>query len=201
MAGKPTSETALTHPARGVGALDRVAERLAADAGVELGVADSPSDLIAAHRLRYRDASEHGRSTAEGDRDGLERDAYDTRALQICAWDGDDTLVGTLRLVLPMPGKRLPVEEAFELAVEPAGEVVDVGSPVVAQGLASERARQVADGLVAQAWFETRARGYLVMAAIASSRLTEHYRALGLDVEVIGRLGDRHALRLDPSIG
>ena len=171
-----------------------------AAAGVELGVADSPSDLIAAHRLRYRDASERGRSTAEGDRDGLERDAYDTRALQICAWDGD-TLVGTLRLVLPMPGKRLPVEEAFDLAVEPAGEVVDVGPAVMAPGLGSERARQVADGLVAQAWFETRARGYLVMAAIASSRLAERYRALGLDVEVIGRLGDRNALRLDPSIG
>ena len=59
----------------------------------------------------------------------------------------------------------------------------------------------MADGLVAQAWFETRARGYLVMAAIASSRLAERYRALGLDVEVIGRLGDRNALRLDPSIG
>ncbi len=186
MAGKPTSETTPSSPARGVGALDRVAERLAAEAGVELGVADSPSDLIAAHRLRHRVASE--------------RDAYDTRALQICAWDGD-TLVGTLRLVLPMPGKRLPVEEAFDLAVEPAGEVVDVGPAVVAPGLGSERARQVADGLVAQAWFETRARGYLVMAAIASSRLAERYRALGLDVEVIGRLGDRNALRLDPSIG
>ena len=109
--------------------------------------------------------------------------------------------MGTLRLVLPMPGKRLPVEEAFDLAVEPAGEVVDVGPAVVAPGLGSERARQVADGLVAQAWFETRARGYLVMAAIASSRLAERYRALGLDVEVIGRLGDRNALRLDPSIG
>ena len=109
--------------------------------------------------------------------------------------------MGTLRLVLPMPGKRLPVEEAFDLAVEPAGEVVDVGPAVVAPGLGSERARHVADGLVAQAWFETRARGYLVMAAIASSRLTERYRALGLDVEIIGRLGDRNALRLDPSIG
>ena len=87
-----------------------------------------------------------------------------------------------------LPGRTVPVEEL-------------VRASVVAPGLGSERARQVADGLVAQAWFETRARGYLVMAAIASSRLTERYRAIGLDVEVIGRLGDRNALRLDPSIG
>jgi len=172
----------------------------AAEAGVELGVADTPSDLIAAHRLRYRHASEHGRQSVEGDRDRLERDAYETRALQICAWDGDP-LVGTLRLVLPMPAKRLPVEEAFGLTVEPSGEVVDVGPPVLAAALAGDRARRLADGLLAQAWFETRPRGYLVMAASASSRLAERYRALGLDVEVIGRLGDRQALRLDPSIG
>jgi GNAT acetyltransferase-like protein len=200
VSAKPIREMSPSGPARGVGALDRVAERLAAEAGVELGVADSPSDLIAAHRLRYRDASAHGRATAEGDRDGLERDAFDVRALQVCAWDRD-TLVGTLRVVLPMPGKRLPVEEAFDLTVEPAGEVVDVGAPVVAPGLGAERAKQVTDGLLAQAWFETRARGYLVMSGVASSRLAERYRALGLDVEVLGRLGDRTALRIDPSIG
>ena len=40
------------------------------------------------------------------------------------------------------------------------------------------------------------------MAAIASSRLVERYRALGLDVEVLGRDGgDRNAVRVDPSIG
>ena len=60
----------------------------------------------------------------------------------------------------------------------------------------------MADGLLAQAWFETRARGYLVMAGIASSRLVERYRALGLGVEVLGRGGDgRPAVRVDPSIG
>jgi hypothetical protein len=200
VAGRPIRENPPSGPARGVGALDRVAERLAAEAGAELRVADSPAELIAAHRLRYRDASEQGRTTAEDDRDGLERDTYDTRSLQIGAWDGD-TLLGTLRLVLPMPGKPLPVEEAFGLTVEPAGEAVDLGAPVVARRLAGTWARQVADGLVAQAWFETRARGYLAMAAIASTRLVERYRALGLDVEVLGRLGDRAAVRIDPSIG
>jgi hypothetical protein len=184
---------------RGIAALDRLAEDLAGAVELRLGVADSPAELTAAHRLRYQHASEHGRATAQDDPDGLERDGYDSRALQICAWQ-DDAVVGTLRLVLPMPGKHLPVEEAFGVGVEPAGEVADIGPPLVASEL-GERARNVADALLAQAWFETRARGYLVMGGIASSRLVARYRALGLDVEVLGRAGDRHAFRLDPSIG
>ena len=188
-------------PARGIGALDRVAERLTAEAGVRLGVADSPAELIAVHRLRYRDAAEHGRATPEDERDGLERDAYDSRALQICAWDGD-VLVGTLRAVLPMPGKRLPTEAAFGLDVAPAGEVVDVGRPQMAAELAEVRAKQAAHGLLAQAWFEARARGYLVIAGMASDELIERYRALGVGVEVLQRGDDgRHAVRVDPSLG
>ena len=186
---------------RGIAGLDRLAERLTADAEVRLGVADSPAELIAAHRLRYRDAAAHGRTTAEGAHDGMERDTFDTRALQICAWEGE-SLVGTLRLVLPMPGKRLPLEESFALQVEPAGEVVELGTAVLVPDLAGERARRVADGLIAQAWFEARARGDLVMAGIASSRLLERYQALGLDVQVLRRgSDDRNAIRLDPSMG
>jgi hypothetical protein len=186
----------MTTSVRGIAGLDRLAEELATACALRLGVADSPAELIAAHRLRYRDASEHGTTTEADDRDGLARDAFDARSLQICAWDGD-TLVGTLRLALPMPGKRLPVEEEFDLSVAPEGEVVDVGPAVVTGG----RAQLIADGLLAQAWFEARARGYLVMAGVASSRLVGHYRALGLAVEELGRAeADRNAVRLDPSL-
>ena len=191
----------MTTRIRGIAGLDRLAEELADAAGLRLAVADSPAELIAAHRLRYRDASRQGTATAEGDADGLERDAYDSRALQICAWDGE-VLVGTLRLVLPMPGKRLPAEEAFSVDVEPVGEVVDVGPPVIATELGGERAQRAADGLLAQAWFEARARDYLVLAGIASPGLVSRYRALGLDVEILGRDGDdRNAIRVAPSMG
>jgi hypothetical protein len=191
----------MTTRIRGIGALDRLAEELARAAAMRLGVADSPAELIAAHRLRYRHASEHGTVTAADDAEGMQNDAYDLRALQICAWDGE-VLMGTLRLVLPMPGKLLPAEGAFSVTVEPSGEVVDVGSPVIAAELAGERAQRVADGLLAQAWFETRARGYLVMAGLASSRQVGRYRALGIDVQILGRDGgDRSAIRVDPSVG
>ncbi len=172
----------MTAPVRGIAGLDRLADELAAACPPRLGIADSPADLLAAHRLRSRDGV----------------DVFDARSLQVCAWDGD-TLVGTLRLALPMPGKRLPVEEEFDLTVASEGEVVDVGPPLVAAD--GEQAQRIADGLLAQAWFETRARGYLVMAGVASSRLVGHYRALGLAVEELGRAeADRNAVRLDPSL-
>jgi hypothetical protein len=185
-------------PVRGIAALDRLAEQLAGDAQVRLGVAATPAELIAVHRMRYRDASARGQASAEGARDGLESDQFDTRALQICAWDGE-RLVGTLRLVLPMLGKRLPIEDAFGLTVEPAGEAVDVGQPLVALELGEQRGRRAAHGLLAQAWFETRARGYLVMAGTASSVLIARYEALGLKLEILASArDDRHAVRLAP---
>jgi hypothetical protein len=190
----------MTTPVRGIAALDRLAEELSASAGVRIAVADSAAELIAAHRLRYRDASAHGTATAEGDRDGMERDAFDSRALQICGWDGE-VLVASLRLVLPMPGKRLPLEQAFGITVEPAGEAVEVGEPMVTSDWGGMRRQRAEDGMLAQAWFETRARGYLVMAAAGSPRLIAHYRRLGLEAEQIARAGNRVAVRLDPSVG
>jgi len=200
VAGEPTRRTPSSRTGRGIAALDRLAERLVIEAGVGLRVADSPAELIAAHRLRYRDASAHGRASVEGARDGLERDTFDTRALQVCAWDGE-RLVGTLRVVLPMPGKPLPLEEAFALKVAPHDEVVEVGRPVMEPELGGERALRVADGLLAQAWFESRRRGHVVMAGVASSRLIERYRGYGLEVEVLRRgSDDRNAVRLDPTM-
>ena len=110
--------------------------------------------------------------------------------------------MGTLRLVLPMVGKPLPTEQAFGLTVQPAGEVVDVGRALIAPELGGEAARRAADGLLAQAWFETRARGYRVMAGIATQSLVARYRSLGLEVELLARREDAlYAVRLDPSLG
>ena len=201
MLHEDTRRTLSSSPARGVGALDRVAERLANEAGVQLSVAEAPAELIGVHRLRYREAAEQGRTTAQDDRDGLERDIFDARALQLCAWDRE-TLVGTLRLVLPMVGKPLPTEQAFGLTVQPAGEVVDVGRALIAPELGGEAARRAADGLLAQAWFETRARGYRVMAGIATQSHVSRYRSLGLEVELLARREDAlYAVRLDPTLG
>jgi hypothetical protein len=192
-------------PIRGIAAIDRLAERLADEARVRLGVADSPAELIAAHRLRFRHASQRGRARREDHPDGLERDDFDTRALQICAWDGD-VLVGTVRLVLPIPDRPLPTEQAFGITIEPRGEVVDVGHPVVAAGLSGDAASRGWAGLFAQVWFETRARGYTAMAGAASARAAERYRGLGIELEPLGPARaywgeESRPMRLDPLVG
>jgi len=190
-----------TRPVRGIAALDRLAERLIAATELRLAVADSPAELIAVHRLRYRDVAERGAQSADH-ADGLERDAYDARALQICAWDGD-VLAGTVRLVLPVPGKRLPTEEAFDLTVEPDGEVVDLGRVLVAPRLGAEAGQRAWGALFAQAWFETRARGYAGMASAESALRIERFRALGIVFDILGPArpeGDLHPVRLVAAI-
>ena len=190
-----------TRPVRGIAALDRLAERLIAATELRLAVADSPAELIAVHRLRYRDVAERGAQSADH-ADGLERDAYDARALQICAWDGD-VLAGTVRLVLPVPGKRLPTEEAFDLTVEPDGEIVDLGRVLVSPRLGAEAGQRAWGALFAQAWFETRARGYAGMASAESALRIERFRALGIVFDILGPArpeGDLHPVRLVAAI-
>jgi len=191
-----------TRPVRGIAALDRLAELLTGATELRLAVADSPAELIAVHRLRYRDVSERGVARPAEHRDGLERDAYDSRALQICAWEGD-VLMGTVRLVLPVPGKRLPTEEAFDLTVEPAGEIVDVGRVLTSPRLGADAAQRAWGGLFAQAWFETRARGYTGMTSTASARRIERFRALGVVFDILGPArpeGELHPVRLVAAI-
>ena len=185
-------------PVRGIAALDRLAERLTGATELRLAVADSPAELIAVHRLRYRDVTERGLAQPAEHADGLERDAYDSRALQICAWDGD-VLAGTVRLVLPVPGRRLPTEEAFDLTVEPAGEVVDLGRVLVSPRLGADAAQRAWGALFAQAWFETRARGYSGMTSAASAQRIERFGALGVGFDILGPArpeGDLYPVRL-----
>jgi hypothetical protein len=183
--------------APGIVALDALAGQLLLRAGVRIGVAHTIVELGAVHRLRHRDAS-----TAP---EALEPDPYDDHALQLAAWRGS-ALAATMRLVLPVPGRRLPTEAAFDLDIEPRGEVVDVGDLIVGPAAQGDSAHRVWGGLFALAWQEARARGYTVMAGIASQQLVERYRALGVHVEVLGPPrtdagAETYPIRLDPTAG
>jgi hypothetical protein len=135
--------------------------------------------------------------------DGREVDGYDDRSVQIAAWE-EETLVGTGRVVLPAPGSRLPVEDAFDLEVEPRGRVVEIGRVLIAEGRRGDPAHAAWGALFARAWVEVRARGFVIMAGSASAGLVARYRALGLPFEILGPAQDywgeeRHPVRLDPS--
>ena len=182
-----------THVDPGVAGLDALAGHLLLRAGARIGVAHTLSELQAVHRLRARYLP-----------DALERDAYDDRALQLGAWRGNE-LVGTIRLVLPVPGRPLPTEEMFQIEIEPRGEVVDVRRLLIAPALRGDPDHRVWGGLVALAWQEARARGYSVLAGVVSDAELARCRALGLHTEMLGParecLGEaRRPVRFDPAV-
>jgi N-acyl-L-homoserine lactone synthetase len=187
----------------GIAALDALAGQLLLRAGVRIGVAHTIAELEAVHRLRHRDVSADGWPGSASPTDALEPDPYDDHALQLAAWRGT-TLAASMRLVLPMLGRRLPSEEAFDLDIEPRGEVVDLGRLLVGPASRGDPAHRAWGGLFALAWQESRARSYAVIAGIASTPLVERYRSLGVHVEILGPSrtdagAELYPVRLDPA--
>lgn len=194
---------ATTPGATGVAALDRLSEHLlGAATAVRVAVATTDAEREATYRLRYEQVVADGWARAEQLEPGSERDAYDADALHLGAWHGD-ALAGTLRLVLPAPGRRLPVEDAFELDIAPSGRVVEAGRLVVAPAYRGDPAHRIWGALFARAWLTLRSHGFTVLAGAASPRMIQRLRALGLPFESLAPARphwgeDRHPVRLDP---
>jgi len=190
----------------GVPALDRLAGRLVdATSALRVAVATTPAERDAAFRLRYEQVVSQGWRSRNDLPAGVEHDAYDAEALHVGAWD-DHALVGTIRLVLPAAGRRLPVEADFDLDIAPVGATVEVGRLVVAPAYRGDPAHRAWGALLGRAWLLTRARGFAVLAGAASARMVEQMRALGLPFEVLGAARqhwgqERHPVRLDPAHG
>jgi len=153
-------------------------------APVHFAIAKSEAEKQAAYRLRYQAVIEHGWEQPQDLPDGLERDAYDERAIQIVAWEGE-TPAATCRILLPQAGLRLPTEEAFDLHIEPRGRVVDSGRFVVARSYSSMEHRLLA-ALMARAWLEVRSHGYYrVCAAFASKAMLRVYAQMGFHYRIL----------------
>jgi predicted GNAT family N-acyltransferase len=149
---------------------------------VQFRAAASPGELEAILRLRYRTVIDHGWARPEQFPDGLERDAFDDRALHIGGW-ADDALAACARLVFPEQGLRLPTEDAFDLVI-PHG-AVDVGRGVVASAC-RDSSHRVLTGLLARCWRELRSRGFSQMCGDAAPWLLDVYRDMGFEVEPLG---------------
>lgn len=162
--------------------IDIVAARgLALAAPIRFGVAESPEGREATYRLRYEVSIKQGYARSEDLAAGVEYDSYDDRALHVAGWDGDK-LATTARLVFPEPGSSLPTEAAFDLEIEPCGQVVDMGRVIVAHEFSEARHRILA-GLFAYCWTLVRARGFVcVCAAFATSASVRLYRNMGFQI-------------------
>jgi hypothetical protein len=160
---------------RDTAALDALAARLAGATPLRVAAATGPEvDIVKSLRDQHVVEAGWGDGDDPGDREAA-----------IAAWDGE-ALVGTIRLVLRGPGLRLPVEEAFDLDIEPRGNVVEIGRLLIPADRRGDPAHVTWGALFAHAWFEVRARGPGVLAGAATAGLIARYHALGLPFEVLG---------------
>ena len=167
-----------------VAMIDVVAARgLALAAPIRFGVAQSSEEREATLRLRYEVSIERGYARPEDLPDGLERDAYDDCSVHVMGWHGNQ-LATTARLVFPQPGLRLPTEVAFDLDIEPRGQVVDMGRVIVARDVErSAGQHRILAALFAYCWTQVRARGLVyVCAAFATSASIRLYRYMGFQI-------------------
>jgi N-acyl-L-homoserine lactone synthetase len=147
-------------------------------------LAQSDADQQAVYRLRYQVVIERGWAQPEDLPDGIERDAYDERAIHIVGRDGN-ILAATSRLVLPDPRNLLPTEEAFDIRVEPQGQVADMGRQIVARDYSNVR-HIVFAALLAKTWLEMRNHGFTLVCGDFSPAVTRLYRMLGFEVKQLG---------------
>ena len=151
---------------------------------IRFALAHSPEELEGIYRLRCRIVLKREWATPEDLPDGLERDAYDARAVHIAAWDGD-VLAGTSRLVLPLPGRPLPTEALTGLEMAPHGRVADVGRVCVAAAH-SHASHRVAWGLLGRTWIEMRARDLTDACCMLTPGVARMYQSWGLQVITLG---------------
>jgi GNAT superfamily N-acetyltransferase len=150
--------------------------------GYRFTIADNDATLALAYRLRADAVIHQGWASAEALPGGLEHDAYDAHALHLLCWDGD-AAIATGRLVLPPHS--LPTEDLCGIAIEPRGQVVDVGRMAVAPAYQG-RSHGVFLALLARLYTEVRGRGFTAGCGLVSARARSLMRLLGLPLEVLG---------------
>jgi N-acyl-L-homoserine lactone synthetase len=181
-----TKSPTLVAEAANLRAVDAAARRiLELAAPLRLEVAHRAADLEAIYRLRFQVASEMGWIESKDASDGLEKDAYDHDAVHVGAWDSE-RLVGTQRIVFPAPGRRLPLEDAFGLEIEPRGQVVHADRTAIARSHRGDRRHVPLAALMSRSWLESRARGFHQCTGILTDPVLRVYRDVGLEVEILG---------------
>jgi N-acyl-L-homoserine lactone synthetase len=161
-----------------------VAKVLTRLAPLTFGVAVSPAELKAVFRLRYEVVMHRGWAKPADFPNGLERDAFDDRALQIAAW-ADNELVGTTRLVAPQAELPLPTEQAFDLNITSRGRVIDMGR-TCRSPRCNDTGHRIIWGLLCQSWIEMRRGGFAEICGIFSPGMTRFYERFGCRIEILG---------------
>ena len=148
---------------------------------IRFDIARNDQQREAVYRLRCQVVIDRGWAKPGDFPDGMERDHYDEKAIHIVGWNGNN-LVTTSRIVLPGASLILPTEEAFNIQIEPHGQVADMGRQIVARHYSSIK-HKVFAALLAKTWLEIRSRGYSLVCGDFSPAVMRLYRIMGFDVK------------------
>jgi N-acyl-L-homoserine lactone synthetase len=151
---------------------------------IRFDIARDNQQREAVYRLRYQVIIDRGWAQPGDFPDGMEHDHYDEKAIHIVGWDGN-SLATTSRIVLPEASLILPTEEAFNIQIEPRGQVADMGRQIVARDYSSIK-HKVFAALLAKTWLVIRSRGYSLVCGDFSPAVMRLYRIMGFDVKQLG---------------
>jgi hypothetical protein len=129
-------------------------------------------------------AEEAAVRTLERDRSVAVAPADDDRTLYVAAWEGEE-LVAACRFVLPADDRYLPIEEAFDLILEPRGLMADIGVVAIAPAREAER-RRIVPGLLGWAWLESRLLDFTDLCCTLTPYEVSLCERHGLEVVVLG---------------
>ncbi len=165
--------------------LDELAERaLDALRPLSFEVARTPLEIDAVLRMRYECAIEMGWATPNDYPDGRERDEHDEGATFIVCRDAGE-IIGSARMVPPVPGELLPAEREFRTEAAPPGRSVEIGRLVVPRRYRTGRSHLILVGLFARSWLIARELGYHRIVSTASASVIDLYRGLGVRISVL----------------
>ena len=166
--------------------LDRIAERvLRGLMPLTFDTARSADEIEAVLRMRYECVIEMGWARPSDFPDGLEYDEYDDAAVHVVARE-DERIIGSLRLVFPVPDRPLPTERDFGIRIDPPGDAIEGGRIVVPRRYRTSKSHLILAGLFGHAWQLARERKFDRTISTATKQLIELYRGLGARVTVLG---------------
>jgi N-acyl-L-homoserine lactone synthetase len=165
---------------------DEIAHQfISLDPTVNYQVAQTAAEREATYRLRYDEIIARRWATPDSMPDQMERDEYDADAVQVVAYQAA-ALAGITRLVFPSPARLLPTEAAYDIRIDPVGQVVDLGRAIVVPLYRDPRHHKIFLGLLGKSWLEIRARGYSELCFALSSFALNLYTKLGIAVDTLG---------------
>lgn len=166
--------------------LDLLADRLLDDLRpLSFEEVSTPEDADTVLRMRYECVVEEGWAQPQDFPDGRERDAYDDVATSIVCREAGE-IVASTRLVPPVSGRRLLVEEEFGITVEPPGQALEAGRVLIPRRHRPGRSHRIMTGLFARTWLTARALGFDRVVGQATRQMCALYRGLGLTLAELG---------------